>query len=98
MKNLQDVLIGIRQAPREDGFVLLLVLTILVVLSSAAIWAAKATLSTQQVATNFRFNVAAQELAELALRYCEDGLIKSDTFLIILPFPIDAASGVMPQA
>ena len=98
MKNLQDVLMGDRQAPHEDGIVLLLVLTILVVLSGAAIWAAKATLSTEQVATNFRRNVAAQELAELALRYCEDGVMKSNTFLIILPLPLDATSGAMPQA
>ena len=98
MKNLPDVLMGHRQAPREDGFVLLLVLTILVVLSGAAIWAAKATLSTEQVATHFRMNVVAHELAELALRYCEDGVMKNDTFLIILPLPLDAASGAMPQA
>lgn len=98
MKNLQDVLLGDRQAPHEDGIVLLLVLTILVVLSGAAIWAAKATLSTEQVATNFRRSVAAQELAELALRYCEDGVMNSDTFLIILPLPLDATSGAMPQA
>ena len=98
MKNLQAVLMGDRQAPHQDGIVLLLVLTILVVLSGAAIWAAKATLSTEQVATNFRRNVAAQELAELALRYCEDGVMKSNTFLIILPLPLDATSGAMPQA
>ena len=98
MKNLQGVLNGDRQAPHEDGIVLLLVLTILVVLSGAAIWAAKATLSTEQVATNFRRNVVAQELAELALRYCEDGVMNSDTFLIILPLPLNATSGAMPQA
>lgn len=98
MKNLQGVLIGDRQAPHEDGIVLLLVLIILIALSGAAIWAAKATLSTEQVATSFRINVVAHELAELALRYCEDGVMKNDTFLIILPLPLDAASGAMPQA
>ena len=98
MKSLRDVLIGDRRASHEDGIVLLLVLTVLVVLSGAAIWAAKATLSTEQVATHFRMNVAAQELAELALRYCEDGVMRSDTFLIILPFPLDATIGAMPQA
>ena len=69
------------------------VLIILVVLSGVAIWAAKATLSTEQVATNFRMNVVAHELAELALRYCEDGVMKNDAILIILPLPLDAASG-----
>ena len=98
MKNLQGVLVADRPTPHENGIVLLLVLTILVVLSGAAIWAAKATLSTEQVATNFRRNVAAQELAELALRYCEDGVMNSDTFLIILPLPLNATSGAMPQA
>jgi hypothetical protein len=98
MKNLQGVLNGDRQAPHEDGIVLLLVLIILVVLSGVAIWAAKATLSTEQVATNFRMNMVAHELAELALRYCEDGVMKNDAILIILPLPLDAASGAMPQA
>ena len=84
MKNLPDVLMGHRQAPREDGFVLLLVLTILVVLSGAAIWAAKAALSTEQVATHFRMNVVAHELAELALRYCEDGVMKNVKWVVYL--------------
>lgn len=83
---------------RDAGIVLLLVLIILVVLSSAAIWAAKATLSGEQVATNLRSSASAQELAELALRYCEDGAIKDASALVVVEPPLNAASGALPDA
>ena len=98
MKNLRAAFIGKQHAPRENGIVLLLVLTILVLLSGAAIWAAKAALSTEQVANSFRIHAAVQELSELALRYCEDGVMKNDSYLIILPLPLDATNGTMPKA
>lgn len=87
-----------RHAQRAQGIVLLLVLVMLVVLSGAAGWAAKAALSGEQVANNLRMNANAQEWAELALRYCEDGVMAKDIPLIILPLPLGASSGTMPKA
>lgn len=83
---------------RQSGIVLLLVLIIMVVLSGAAIWAAKASISGEQVANNIRLSSTVGELAELALRYCEDGVIKGNTTLIRLPFPLSSPSGSLPTA
>lgn len=82
----------------QRGIVLLLVLIILVVLSGAAIWAAKASISGEQVANNIRISATVTELAELALRYCEDGVIQNNTSLVRLPFPVGATSGELPSA
>ena len=82
----------------QRGIVLLLVLIILVVLSGAAIWAAKASISGEQVANNIRISATVTELAELALRYCEDGVIQNNTTLARLPYPVGAASGELPSA
>ena len=82
----------------ERGIVLLLVLIILVVLSGAAIWAAKASISSDQVANNIRINATVNELAELALRYCEDSVIQNNATIKILPFPLASASGELPTA
>jgi len=85
-------------AAKQRGIVLLLVLIILVVLSGAAIWAAKASISSEQVANNFRISASATELAELALRYCENGVLSNNAVLIRLPFPATATSGTLPSA
>jgi Tfp pilus assembly protein PilX len=88
-------------AAKQRGIVLLLVLIILVVLSGAAIWAAKASISSEQVGNNFRISASATELAELALRYCENGVLSNDAVLIRLPFPATAnpaTSGTLPSA
>ncbi len=86
-------------APHRDaGIVLLLVLIILVVLSSAAIWAAKAALSGEKVSNNLRSSASAQELAELALRYCEDGAIKDPSAMVVLEPPTNGASSALPDA
>ena len=82
----------------ERGIVLLLVLIILVVLSGAAIWAAKASISGEQVANNIRISATVTELAELALRYCEDGVIQNNNTLVRLPFPMGTTSGELPSA
>jgi len=82
----------------QRGIVLLLVLIILVVLSGAAIWAAKASLSGEQIANNIRVSSTVNELAELALRYCEDALIKNNNAIVRLPFAISTASGELPSA
>ena len=73
-------------------------LIILVVLSGAAIWAAKASISGEQLANNIRISATVTELAELALRYCEDGVIQNNSNLVRLPFPEGAASGELPSA
>ena len=85
-------------ARRERGIVLLLVLILLVALSGAAIWAAKASISGEQVGNNLRSSASAQELAELALRYCEDGVIRTDNNFTSIPFPAAAASSPLPVA
>jgi hypothetical protein len=85
-------------AAPQRGIVLLLVLIILVVLSGAAIWAAKASISGEQIANNIRISATVNELAELALRYCEDGVIKNNNNLVRLPFPVSAPSGALPSA
>lgn len=86
------------KAAPQRGFVLLLVLIILVVLSGAAIWAAKASISSEQIANNIRINTTVNEMAELALRYCEDSVIKNNAGIIRLPFPINTANGDLPSA
>jgi len=83
---------------RERGIVLLLVLILLVVLSGAAIWAAKASISGEQVGSNLASNSTANELAEIALRYCEDGVIRADNKFTTIPFPATAASSPLPVA
>jgi type IV pilus assembly protein PilX len=99
MSTLQSLVHGRRFAVgRERGIVLLLVLILLVALSGAAIWAAKASISGEQVGNNLRSSASAQELAELALRYCEDGVIKADASFTIVPFPTTAASSPLPVA
>jgi type IV pilus assembly protein PilX len=85
-------------AATQRGIVLLLVLIILVVLSGAAIWAAKASISGEQIANNIRISATVNELAELALRYCEDGVIKNNNAIVRLAFPTNTASGQMPSA
>ena len=99
MSALQS-LVHSRRLPvdRERGIVLLLVLIVLMALSGAAIWAAKASISGEQVGNNFRISASANELAELALRYCEDGVIKADTSFTTVPFPAAAASSPLPVA
>ena len=90
-----------RREPRaqgERGIVLLLVLIILVVLSGAAIWAAKASISGEQVANNIRTSANVTELAELALRYCEYAVIQNKAAVIRLPIPVDAPSDALPNA
>ena len=85
-------------AAKQRGIVLLLVLIILVVLSGAAIWAAKASISSEQVGNNLRTSASATELAELALRYCENAVLANANSLIRLPFPATATSGTFPSA
>lgn len=94
-----------RQLPRqasaagqEWGIVLLLVLMILVLISGTALWAAKSSISGEQLATNLRIRANVDALAELALRYCEDGLLKNNTALIRLPSPPSAVVGELPNA
>jgi len=98
LKILQSLVLGNRNVQREQGIVLLLVLVMLLVLSGAAGWAAKAAISAEQVTNNLRSNATVQEWAELALRYCEDGVIDKDIPLIIVPLPLGASSGTLPKA
>lgn len=66
----------LRQASAaQRGFVLVLALIMLVVLSAAAAWAAKAAISGEQVANNLRMLTGAQQSAEMALRYCENQML-----------------------
>jgi type IV pilus assembly protein PilX len=85
-------------AAPQRGIVLLLVLIVLVVLSGAAIWAAKASISGEQIANNIRISATVNELAELALRYCEDGVIKNNNAIVRLAFPTSTPSGELPSA
>ena len=62
------------RAPQQ-GFVLILALIMLVVLSGAAAWAAKAAISGEQIANNLRTVLTAQQSAEMALRYCENQML-----------------------
>lgn len=89
---------GQARQQQQAGIVLLLVLLIMVVLSAAAIWAAKAAISGDQVANNIRVSYTLDTLAELALRYCEDGVIEGNTNLVRVAFPISATSGTLPSA
>jgi Tfp pilus assembly protein PilX len=59
----------------QKGFVLILALIMLVVLSAAAAWSAKAAISGEQVANNLRIVTTAQQSADMALRYCENKMI-----------------------
>jgi len=80
------------------GIVLLMVLMILVLISGIALWAAKSSISGEQLATNLRVRANVDALAELALRYCEDGLLKNSTALIRLPSPLNGIAGELPSA
>lgn len=59
----------------QQGFVLILALIMLVVLSAAAAWSAKAAISGEQIANNLRIVTTAQQSAEMALRYCENQMM-----------------------
>ena len=71
MKSTQHL----RHRSSQQGFVLILALIMLVVLSGAAAWAAKAAISGEQIATNLRTVLTAQQSAEMALRYCENQML-----------------------
>ena len=59
----------------QQGFVLVLALIMLVVLSAAAAWSAKAAIAGEQIANNLRTVTSAQQSADMALRYCENQMI-----------------------
>ncbi|MEI6618998.1 MAG: hypothetical protein WCO17_07735 [Betaproteobacteria bacterium] len=59
----------------QHGFVLILALIMLVVLSAAAAWSAKAAISGEQISNNLRTVATAQQSAEMALRYCENQMV-----------------------
>ena len=59
----------------QQGFVLVLALIMLVVLSAAAAWSAKAAISGEQIANNLRTVTSAQQSADMALRYCENQML-----------------------
>jgi len=63
------------QKAAQQGFVLVLALIMLVVLSAAAAWSAKAAISGEQIANNLRTVTSAQQSADMALRYCENQML-----------------------
>jgi len=63
----------------QQGFVLILALIMLVVLSAAAAWSAKAAISGEQIANNLRIVTTAQQSAEMALRYCENQMMAGNS-------------------
>jgi len=71
------------RAPQQ-GFVLILALIMLVVLSGAAAWAAKAAISGEQVANNLRTVLTAQQSAEMALRYCENQMLAGNAVGLVV--------------
>lgn len=63
----------------QQGFVLVLALIMLVVLSAAAAWSAKAAISGEQIANNLRTVTSAQQSADMALRYCENQMLAGNS-------------------
>lgn len=61
--------------PAQHGFVLVLALIMLAILSAAAAWAARAAVSGELVANNLRVVTGAQQSADMALRYCENQMV-----------------------
>ena len=90
---------GHRQAAaQQTGVVLLMVLILLVVLSLATAWAVKASISSEQIGNNLRISNRVNELAETALRYCENAVCSSSPGLVVLVAPVGASAGSLPTA
>lgn len=67
----------------EAGIVLPMALILLMVISLIAVMAAKRSASGEQVVTSLRANTLANQVAETALRYCEDKVRLNDGTLKI---------------
>jgi len=87
-----------RAASKQAGVVLLMVLVILVVLSLATVWAVKASISSEQLGNNIRISNSVNELAEAALRYCENAVLSDSASLVVIAAPLGAALGTPPSA
>jgi len=87
-----------RFVSKQDGVVLLVVLIVLVVLTLSTLWAVKGSISTEQVGNNLRISTNVNELAEKALRYCENTIFRGTPALIVIPAPVGVAGGNVPTA
>jgi type IV pilus assembly protein PilX len=89
---------SIGAAPKQAGVVLLMVLVVLVVLSLATVWAVKASISSEQLGNNIRISNSVNELAETALRYCENAVLSNTAALVVIAAPVSTAAGTLPTA
>ena len=83
---------------QQTGVVLLMVLILLVVLSLATAWAVKASISSEQIGNNLRISSSVNELAETALRYCENAVFSNASGLVVLAATAGASTGSLPTA
>jgi len=87
-----------RSAHPQQGVILLMILIVLVILTLSTLWAVKGSISTEQVGNNLRISTSVNELAEKALRYCENAILAGSPPLIIIPAPAGVAGGNIPTA
>lgn len=80
------------QARREGGVVLVIALVMLVVISLLATYSIRGALSGESVSGNVRTTQMASQAAEIALRYCEDGVVNFVRNGTATPFTIQGAS------
>ncbi len=66
-------------ARRQRGVVLIIALVMLVVISLLATFSFRNSLSSESVSGNVRTTQLASQAAEVALRYCEDAIVKRTT-------------------
>lgn len=79
-------------ARSQSGVVLIIALVMLVVISLLATYSIRGALSGESVAGNVRTTQMASQAAEIALRYCEDGVINNVRNGTATPFTIQAAT------
>lgn len=68
---------------RQRGVVLIIALVMLVVISLLATFSIRSALSSEGVSGNVRTTQLASEAAEIALRYCEQGVVAGTTSISI---------------
>lgn len=73
---------------RQRGVVLVMALILLVIVSLVGAMAIRSAISGEQVSKSFRASAAAARAAEMALRYCEDQVLRGSNAVIVNPLPV----------
>lgn len=94
MKSTRGFRFASRRQSREHGVALMVALVMLVIIGIASVSIMRGALSSDLVANNTRVQTLAMQAAQIALRYCEDEVVKlsqgTATTVIVLTNSTDA--------